>query len=410
MQLKTTSPIFFNLAKNIAGICAILLGFSIPVSTGLDSILLASLLLTALVGWNSQYPQMIAKNPVAKSALLLFGVLFIGCFYGASQINTGIKVLTKYDDLILVALILPIFSQPKMRLYGQYAFMIAMTLTLTLSYLIWLGALQHTSLFSSRLPENPVVFKLHITHGILMGFAAFAFAVYATYAKGKVRWLLLTASVLAACNVLLMTQGRTGYLVVIALAVYFILALLHWRNIILSIGLIIAASAITYMASPKIQSRVTLAVHEAQTWQPRQGNNEASSIGTRMDYYTNATKIIRKNPLLGVGTGGFEAAYSKEIEGTAMAPSNNPHNQFLLFLAQTGIVGLAAFLYLLWVAWHAAVQLTSPTEKMLARGLLITIITGCLFNSLLLDHTEGLFFAWFCGLLFAGLPNHEQTT
>jgi uncharacterized membrane protein YccC len=45
---------------------------------------------------------------------------------------------------------------------------------------------------------------------------------------------------------------------------------------------------------------------------------------------------------------------------------------------------------------------------MLARGILITITMGCLFNSLLLDHTEGLFFAWFFGLLFAGLPKENK--
>jgi O-antigen ligase len=139
-----------------------------------------------------------------------------------------------------------------------------------------------------------------------------------------------------------------------------------------------------------------------------QGNNEASSIGTRMDYYTNTFKIILKNPLLGVGTGGFEAAYAKEIAGTSMAPSNNPHNQFLLFWAQTGILGLSSFLILLAVAWQNATRLPTITETMLARGILITITMGCLFNSLLLDHTEGLFFAWFFGLLFAGLPKENK--
>ena len=410
MQPEITHTNIFNLSKKLAIICAILLGFSIPVSTGLDSILLALLLLTALVGWNTQYSRIIAQNSVATSALLLFGILLIGCFYGTSQINIGIKILTKYDDLILVALLLPIYNQPKMRLYGQYAFMAAMALTLALSYLIWLGAFQHTGLFSNRLPENPVVFKLHITHGILMGFAAFMFAVYANDSKGKTRGLLLSASILAVCNVLLMTQGRTGYLIVITLAIYLMLELLHWRSILLSIGLMIVASVIICVVSPKIQSRVTLAIHEEQSWQPMQGNNEASSIGTRMDYYTNASKIIAKHPIIGVGTGGFETAYAKEIQGTAVAPSNNPHNQFLLFWAQTGIFGLAAFLYLIWTVWQAATNLPSTSEKLLARGLLITITTGCIFNSLLLDHTEGLFFAWFCGLLFAGLPYHKQST
>lgn len=395
---------FFNLNKNIASICAVLLGFSLAISTGSDSILLAMLLLTALIGWHKQYLQIIPQNPVAKAALLLFGILIVGCFYGVVHPSESLKVLTKYDDLILVALLLPIFSQAKLRIYGQYAFMTAMALTLILSYLIWLGAFH----FLDRTPDNPVVFKLQITHGILISFMAFMSAVYAISTSGRVRWLMLAFSLLATFNVVLMTQGRTGYLIIIALGVYFMLTRLNRRNLLLGLCLVTVASALTYVASPKIQSRVTLAIHEAQTWQPKQGHNEASSIGTRMDYYNNTIKIIRKNPLLGVGTGGFETAYAKEIEGTAMARSNNPHNQFLLFWAQTGIVGLLAFIFLLWTAWRAAMQLPSPTETMLARGILITITVGCLFNSLLLDHTEGLFFAWFSGLLFAGIPNNKQ--
>ena len=37
-------------------------------------------------------------------------------------------------------------------------------------------------------------------------------------------------------------------------------------------------------------------------------------------------------------------------------------------------------------------------------------VIGCMFNSLLLDHTEGLFFAWATGLLFAGLKPPAHTT
>jgi len=44
-------------------------------------------------------------------------------------------------------------------------------------------------------------------------------------------------------------------------------------------------------------------------------------------------------------------------------------------------------------------------EAHLARGLVLMIAAGCLFNSLLLDHTEGLLYAWLTGLLFAGLKS-----
>ena len=39
-----------------------------------------------------------------------------------------------------------------------------------------------------------------------------------------------------------------------------------------------------------------------------------------------------------------------------------------------------------------------------AQGMLVTVATGCLFNSLLLGFTGGLFFGYFMALCFAGLP------
>jgi hypothetical protein len=36
------------------------------------------------------------------------------------------------------------------------------------------------------------------------------------------------------------------------------------------------------------------------------------------------------------------------------------------------------------------------------------MVVGCLFNSLLLDHAEGLFFVWLSGVLFAAVPAKPQ--
>jgi uncharacterized membrane protein YccC len=46
-------------------------------------------------------------------------------------------------------------------------------------------------------------------------------------------------------------------------------------------------------------------------------------------------------------------------------------------------------------------MLATPLSRHLARGLILTIAVGCLFNSWLMDHTEGLLYAWLTGLLFA---------
>jgi hypothetical protein len=53
--------------------------------------------------------------------------------------------------------------------------------------------------------------------------------------------------------------------------------------------------------------------------------------------------------------------------------------------------------------WKIAPRLPTALETHLARGLVIAYVAGCLFNSLLLDHTEGLLFAWLTALLYGGL-------
>jgi uncharacterized membrane protein YccC len=45
----------------------------------------------------------------------------------------------------------------------------------------------------------------------------------------------------------------------------------------------------------------------------------------------------------------------------------------------------------------------------LARGVVLTVAVGSLFNSLLIDHTEGLFFAWASGLFYAGYTPSKRT-
>jgi hypothetical protein len=54
--------------------------------------------------------------------------------------------------------------------------------------------------------------------------------------------------------------------------------------------------------------------------------------------------------------------------------------------------------------WRCSAWLPDERSRTLARALVLTIMVGSLFNSLLIDHVESLLFAWLSGLLFAALP------
>jgi O-antigen ligase len=125
----------------------------------------------------------------------------------------------------------------------------------------------------------------------------------------------------------------------------------------------------------------------------------------RLDFYRASLAIVQEHPLLGVGTGGFTRAYADKTRGTDAFQTRNPHNEYLHMAVQLGLAGLATLLYLFWQHWRESARLASPLECHLARGLVLAIATGCLFNSLLLDHTEGLLYAWLTGMLFGGLKS-----
>jgi O-antigen ligase len=87
-----------------------------------------------------------------------------------------------------------------------------------------------------------------------------------------------------------------------------------------------------------------------------------------------------------------------------MLPTRNPHNQYLLTTAEVGLVGLASLLLLFAQQRRCATRLQDELSTTLARGLVLTVMVGSLFNSLLIDHVESLLFAWLSGLLYAALP------
>ena len=90
-------------------------------------------------------------------------------------------------------------------------------------------------------------------------------------------------------------------------------------------------------------------------------------------------------------------------KGTGKPATHNPHNEFLNMAAQIGIIGLLVMMAMFGMQWRSAGQLATPMEQSLARALVLTLGSGCLVNSLLLDHAEGLFYAWMSGLLYGGL-------
>lgn len=375
------------------------LGASIPISTTLDGVLVLVAMLAWLFGGDLRGKlARLRANPAALAALGLFILLLVGIAWGPGTLRDGWYYVHKYVDLLMVAVVGGLIASERDQQLALRAFLAAMTVTLVLSYAFWLGLLPvEESINRGR--DNPNVFKLHITHGVFMALAGFLAAVHAVHANDR-RWRVAFAlfALLAAFNVLFMVQGRTGHLVVAVLGLYFFVSRWRWRGLAFATAAAAMTLGAAYLADAPLVGRMAKASAELKEWKARGGSE--TSTGLRMNYFRTTAAIVREHPFIGVGTGGFVPAYRAKIAGTQLPESNNPHNQYLLTSAQLGIVGLLALLGVFGVMWWQARRLESA-PRMAARGLVLAIAVGCLLNSLLIDHAEGLLFAWMAGVLFS---------
>jgi O-antigen ligase len=108
---------------------------------------------------------------------------------------------------------------------------------------------------------------------------------------------------------------------------------------------------------------------------------------------------MSKSPYIGFGTGSVFKKFD-ELAKTRDLVTNNPHNEYLNIGIQFGLLGLLFFLFMFYNFWQQSNKLDVFYE-LAVKGLIMAIAIGSLFNSLLMDTTEGHFFAYFMVVLFS---------
>jgi len=393
-----------ELAQRAAQWAAVVLGFSIPISVALDNVLLV----VVLAGWLlalrfGETRRFVAGSRTATAALVLYGLLLAGTLYGERDAGEAGRVLLKYLDLLFIPLFAALLTDPGMRRRALFGLAASLGLILAISYLLAAGVPFPRWMVVGN-AANPAVFKQYLTHGILVAYGAFLFACLAIEAptpRRRAFWAVI--AVLAAVNVMIMIQSRSGHVTLLVLALYLGFGWRRWRGLAITAAAAAAVIGTLALTPGMFQERHGLAAgnhasSDARDW-ARASNQQ------RLDFYRASLAIIQEHPVAGVGTGGFPRAYAEKTRGTEAFQTRNPHNEYLHVAVQLGALGLAALLWLFWQHWRESPRLATPLECHLSRGLLLAIAVTSLFNSPLLDHTEGILYAWLTGVLFGGLKS-----
>jgi O-antigen ligase len=388
-------------ARRTAGWATTALGFTIPLWVVADSVLLGLLVLCWAIGggWRERLRR-ITVNPVAVAAILLFAWLLLGTLWGGGTLGERALWVKKYANLLLIPLLISIAIDAQERRRAMLALAASLVVTLVLSLVLGLGILPIHERLDCNV-SDPCIFKRHTTHSMLMAFGVLLFGLLAWESSHRwVRWGWAGAACLAASNVLLMVQGRTGYAVLAGLALVAFHMYFGWRGMVAAVIALAVTFSIAYQISTSFHDRVNLVATGVAQWNSQVAAEDP--IGQRLEFYYHTVEVIQDHPLMGAGTGGFAQAYEVYAKQAGVPVPSHPHNQYLLIMAQVGIIGLVLLFWLFVQQWRSAPLVSDATYGLLARGLVVTIAISCLFQPALNDHTEKLFYSLFSGLMYSG--------
>ena len=382
----------------------IALGFVIPLSTSLTD-LLATLILVLwfLAGHYKTFMDQV-RNPLVRASLLLFLIFVLAMIYTPVSFGEAGKMLKKYRELLYLIAFIPFLSTKRHRTWAQCAFGLSMVVTLIASF--------YTFYFPPESLDKEFLgqaFKDSINQSFLLAVFAFGLMTYALSHINNKRYMIGLSAlfILATVNLFFIVNGRTGYVLFYLLFIVFLAQRFKWRFAIYGLLVLLILNFLLISVPGPYQQQADQTV--VNTLKYFKNANTESSIGQRLEFMINSYQLLTERPVFGHGTGSFKSQYAALAEAKGLKfKTVNPHNEYLMTGVQTGLIGIGFLLYFIFCQFKYSFRL-SPLNKNLALGLAAITGVGCMGNSILLDHTPGVFVIYFNAVFFSALNYPEKT-
>jgi O-antigen ligase len=380
----------------IVAVCTVMI--SPPLANGAMAVMLILLFASGQAG--ARLAQA-CRQPLGIATLGLIGVIAVAMLWADAPWSERWASFWSWRKLWMIPFMLALFGPPrwKLRLVTAYVAVCGVAVLVSFGIVV----------VTQRLPTTVYdlagsLLRNHSAQSMALAAAAF-FALWLAFdAALSPRWRALAAAFagLFVLNMAFVTPGRSGLL---ALAVMLaVLALGSARSGRAAVGAVVLAGLFgaALALSPLARDRLELAARE---WREAPTATVKTSMGIRAVLYENTLELVRERPWLGTGTGGYGIAYEEHVRAKydandwRMLPTVDPHSQYLFFLAEQGIVGLAAFLVFIVAA------LADRGDGTRARVLAIGLLLGWCATSLLSSHfktfSEGFLLSLALGALLA---------
>ncbi len=215
--------------------------------------------------------------------------------------------------------------------------------------------------------------------------------------RGRRRLLAWSAAISMAVVLLLTQSLQAAFGLAVAL-----LCLAAWRRrwVLLLVPLGLAAGAALLVWGPQKIAGTLLTP----------GNVLGDAVTLRLDMWSRALAMIRDMPFTGIGLDTFPLIQTGVYPGFYLGPEPHAHNLYLQVTLDLGVIGLAAFLWLVAVFFRSArmglAHMMDPRRRALitgaASGVVVYLASGLVDT--LWTAKPNLLFWMLLGLVAAGLP------
>lgn len=346
------------------------------------------------------------KEPLVWSLLSLFIWVCLGSFYSLSTWDDALGInFNKYLKLLFGVFLLAILSSKKTRDFAFFAFFVGVFFVLICTYLnIWFE-IPWSLTKNKGWGVDHTVFGNYITQNIMVSFFVLqCFYFLSKYKNIFLKIFLLSSSILAIISVLYLSNGRTGYMVLVLGIIFYIVFAVPKKWSWLALIAIFMTIGVAFSTSQRVQERYELAKEETQLIFEQNSRGEIptfTSIGARWYMWMKSLELVQERPVFGWGLGSHGIKWCERAPQPewCQVGDTTPHNQFIFFAVELGIIGLLLFLFVLASLFWAGCQ--GGRYRPLMMGFLAIFIGDSMVNASLWNAREYNFFILVMCLLYA---------
>lgn len=225
------------------------------------------------------------------------------------------------------------------------------------------GAALATHTFNTETPQVAIYNSANATSLFLEPPAAFALAI-ALHGDDRRERAIAAAVYLLAALAIVLSFSRLGWITLVALTVC-VAAFSRWRTWVLAGTAVVAVAALGL--SHSVRDRVFV------EFDP---NSKDNTVKLRYLLWRSSLNMLAHRPVLGGGLSGFKQAIEPYRDPAYHEDLIYPHNLALNFWSETGILGLAAFAWLLVQVFRVGRRCLAagPWPRALGIGLLAMLL------------------------------------